>query len=195
MISSCTCGEARPHKIARRRTADDKIVLLWDDGSLTSALGAVIRGSANPRTDEQRAEARLAGWLVLGEVSLYDADEITPLIKTARALVRRDPGAQPGDLRAAMRRQREAAQLPSPTWETCAGFRLGTFPRITGLASLAIWHETDRGTYQVMHVSRTGAIATGNALMPAIAPVRSLRLALEQVRNLAPRSVTKAVTP
>lgn len=201
MLAICTCGNQSAHAVARRRTADDKIVLLWDDGSLTGALGTVIRGSANPRTEAQRTEARRVGWLVLGEVSLYDADEITPLIKAARALVRRDPGAHPGDLRAAMWRRREAAQLPSPTWEhPHPGVRTWSFSRLSPLAGLVIWHE--RGRYSVLRRERRAAagrrfdevlIDTG-AHSTTVTGAYEAAIEMATI-ELAPYSATKVVAP
>ena len=72
----CSCGNPESHIIARRKTADEKSVLLWSDGSLTWALGHAVRGSAQPRTEKQRNAALRAGRLVLGDVCLYDADEV-----------------------------------------------------------------------------------------------------------------------
>lgn len=85
--------------IAKRSTADGKHVLLWNDGTLTWALYNTIKGSPWPRTDAQIREALKAGWLVMGEVELYDAAEVPRLIEVARKIARR--GGTPGDLRSA----------------------------------------------------------------------------------------------
>jgi hypothetical protein len=79
-----------PTIIARRSTSDGKHVCLWSDGLLTWAFGFRIRGAARPRTEQDRGQAFMAAWLVLGDVELYDADEIPTLVKAARWAAARD---------------------------------------------------------------------------------------------------------
>lgn len=86
--------------IARRRTADGKSVLLWNDGTLTWGMYDAIKGSPHARTDAQIREALDAGWLVVGEIELYDSDEVPRLIEVARKVARR--GGSAGDLRSAL---------------------------------------------------------------------------------------------
>jgi hypothetical protein len=73
-------SKPKPEIIARRKTSDDKIVSLWNDGSLTWGAWNVIKGSPRARTDAQISEALKAGWLVIDEVELYDADGVPRLI-------------------------------------------------------------------------------------------------------------------
>ena len=86
-----------PTIIARRSTADGKHVCLWSDGLLTWAFGYHIKGAARPRTQAAREQAFTAAWLVLGDVELYDADEIPTLVKAARWAAARD--GLPGTMR------------------------------------------------------------------------------------------------
>jgi hypothetical protein len=87
----------KPEIIARRRTSDGKSVLLWNDGTLTWGMYDAIKGSPRVRTDAQIREALDAGWLVMGEIELYEADEVPRLIEAARKVARR--GGAVGDLR------------------------------------------------------------------------------------------------
>jgi len=156
----CTCGETEPHIIARRSTTDGKHVCLWDDGSLTWALGYTIRGAAQPKTAAQRAEARRAGWLVLGEVCLYSAAEVSELVAAARWAVKRD--GLPGTLRKRLHSQREAKSMPTwlrPTWVTYAADRDGKptlrvwrLHRLSPWAGHAVWRE--RGQFELLTIRR-----------------------------------------
>ncbi len=86
-----------PTIIARRSTSDGKHVCLWSDGLLTWAMGYFIKGAARPRTESGRNEALRAGWLVLGDVELYDAAEVPTLVRAARLTVKGD--GLPGTMR------------------------------------------------------------------------------------------------
>lgn len=179
---SCSCGEAKPHAIARRATADGKTVRLWDDGSLTWAFGHRVSGSAHPRTAEQRRLALAAGWLVLGELELWDSDEITPLVKAARWVAER--GGQPGDVRARLRAM--AAPKFSPVWTVEATDRDGRptarmwrLPRLTH-PGLAVWDESHPGgRYSVWQQARGLALGRSTDLHDTFAPtgvrVKTLR--------------------
>jgi hypothetical protein len=141
--------------IARRKTADDKAVALWSDGSLTwGGVGTVIKGSPHARTAAQIEEALAAGWLVMGEVEAYDADEVPRLIEVARKVARR--GGLPGDVRGEFAK---SAPL-KPLWTVIEADRDGRplvrawiLPRITH-PGMAVWDEVrgsgGRGRYQVM---------------------------------------------
>lgn len=150
-IALCTCGETKPHVVARRPTADGKHVLLWDDGSLTWALGYHIRGGAHPRTLAQIEAARKAGWLVVGEVCLYTAAEVPDLVKAARWVAARS--GLPGDVR---KRYVEITtpKGPRPNWIVLRTDRDGRptvrvwrLPRLL-YPGLIVWHE--RGRYEVL---------------------------------------------
>lgn len=152
---TCSCGRSSVHVIAERETADGAGLRLWSDGALTGSGGYGFPGVpiARPRTAEAARAALAAGWLAIDEAGLYDADEMPALYAAARRLVARNPGAQPGDLRAAMA-DREVPRIPI-RWEvlqadnrgetTC---RVGTLPRLMW-ASVGVWHES--GRYEIMH--------------------------------------------
>lgn len=178
--NTCTCGNAQPHRIAWRRTADGAHVELWHDGALTGAGGLALRGVpiARPRTPEAREAALASGWLVVGELArttedpaaaLYDAAELPTLYATARRLVAaRGLAVTPGELRAAFAEAGERdliARFPV-RWETIAhDCRVGHLPRIRW-PGLAVWHE--RGVYEVMMVQHIAAMGArgGDALVP-----------------------------
>lgn len=179
-MNACACGDARPHRVAWRRTSDGAHVELWHDGSLTGAGGLALPGVpiARPRTEEARREALAAGWLVAGELArssedpsaaLYDAAELPTLYTVARRLVAsRGLAVTPGELRAAFAETGERAAIERfpVRWETIApGCRVGHLPRIRW-PGLAVWHE--RGVYEVMMAQRVAAAGarTAEALVP-----------------------------
>jgi hypothetical protein len=153
--------------LARGKTYDDKVVLLWSDGSLTWALGNVIKGSPNARTAAAIEEALTAGWLVMGEVSIRNADEVSGLIKAARKVahraVTRATQASPGDVRAELFKE---APL-KPHWTTLEADRNGKplvrvwrLPRMSH-PGIAIWdtlRNASRGRYEVMTEARAGGL-------------------------------------
>lgn len=156
-MTTCSCGTTEDHIVAQRSTADGKHVLLWSSGSLTWALGHAVRGSAAPRTDAGRRAALRAGRLVLGELCIYDAAEVTPLVAAARWAAERD--GLPGTMRARL----AASQKPRlrPRWVTLSADRDGRPTcrvwRLPGLQypGLAVWHE--RGRYEVMREQPPGS--------------------------------------
>ena len=162
--------------IARRSTADGKHVLLWSDGSLTWALGHAIKGSAFPRTREQSERALRAGWLLLGDVELYDSNEIPTLVKAARWAADRD--GLPGTMRA-----RFAALTtpkgPKPVWTVLQTDRDGKptlrvwrLPRLIW-PGLAVWHE--RGKYEIMYdARRDGTYEPTGFSSPTLAGIMAL---------------------
>lgn len=152
---------ARDGILARGKTYDDKVVLLWSDGSLTWALGNVIKGSPNARTSDGIKEALAAGRLVMGEISIYNADEVTRLIEVARKVARK--GGNPGDVRSGFGKQ---APL-KPHWTTLEAdrggkptIRIWRLPRMTH-PGLAVWdtlRNASRGRYEVMAEVRLGGL-------------------------------------
>jgi hypothetical protein len=179
----CSCGDRRAHVIARRSTADGKHVALWSDGSLTWALGVAVRGSANPRTPEARQRALAAGWLVLGDVELYDADEVSGLVRAARWSADRGKGREtmlarlnaPAELRPVWRVQ-EAGRDGKPLVRT---WRL---PRLRW-PGLVVWDEArgshGRGRYHLLsEVGRSGTLAATGIQFHSL---RELRAHLEQL--------------
>ena len=148
----CTCGDPEPHTIARRTTADGYHVLLHEQGGITGLMGFTIRGVpfACPRSPEGVALALRAGWMFLGEVGLYDIDELPALYAAARKVAARD--GLPGDLRAEMARSREPHILLQ--WQVMHAdrdgkptVRIARLPRLRWPGTY-VWHES--GRYEVM---------------------------------------------
>lgn len=148
--------------IARRQSADDKTVALWSDGAITGGLGIYIKGSPCARTEAARVEALTAGWLVMGDVCLYDFSEVPSLIAAARKTAR--AGGDAGDMRRAL-----AARPPlRPVWSVLETDRDGNptlrvwrLPRVSH-PGLAIWDDArgGGGRYQVMtEIQRSGTFA------------------------------------
>ena len=139
-------------KIARRITSDGAHVILWSDGSVLLPLGQHI-----PGWGQRRLKGR-AGWLFLGEIELYDLEELPALAKAARWADRGEK--TPGEMRAYLHRPPPlnlvwdvARTDPSgrPSLRTCV---LDKF-RWPGLA---VWHE--RGRYTLCTVETSGADLT-----------------------------------
>lgn len=101
MTSKCSCGSTSAHVVARRTTADDVAVEIWDNGAITGRLGFALPGVpvVRPRTDAAHAMARATASLVAGEVELYVVTELPQLVSCARRVA--IAGGRPGDLRAA----------------------------------------------------------------------------------------------
>lgn len=149
-LSACSCGDTDLHEITRRSTADGKHVVLWSDGSLTWALGYSIRGAwMSPRAD-RRDDALRAGWLVLGEVGVYDAADVSALSRAARWAADRD--GLPGTMRARMHRTRSGLR---PLWAVVATDRDGKptervwiLPRMGPWAGHAVFDYGSRGGHR-----------------------------------------------
>lgn len=147
--------------IARRQTADDKAVSLWNDGSLTwGRMGTVIKGSAHPRTDAQIREALAAGHLMMGEIELYDSDDVPRLIEVARKVARRN--GLPGDVRrefAKGRPLRPHWQVQETDRDGRPTVRVWRLPRITH-PGLVIWDEV-RGSHGARYRVMTEILERG----------------------------------
>lgn len=85
---TCSCGCTAPHKIARRQTADSIRLDLWSDGSVTSGIGIPLPGIGTARSSFEADRDLAAGWLACAEIELYDASEVTRLVRSARRAVR-----------------------------------------------------------------------------------------------------------
>jgi hypothetical protein len=174
--TACTCGNTKPHVIARRSTSDGKHVCLWDDGQLTWALGYSIKGGMNPKTDEQRDRARTVGRLVLGEVELFTAAEVSELIAAARWAAARD--GLPGTVRKRLADQRRKAALPKPMWRTMSTDRNGkptervwVLPRLSPWRDHAVWDERNsRGRYHLHILCTRSVVGVRVSADPAYEP-------------------------
>ena len=85
---SCSCGCTAAHRIARGTTADGVPVELYSDGQVTYAMGYHIRGVGVARSDYDCTLNVQAGWLLMGDISMFDADEVPRLVASARKAVR-----------------------------------------------------------------------------------------------------------
>jgi len=70
--------------IAKRRTADNKPILLWSDGDITNGRVGQLISAKVPMP---------AAWLALDEVCLYDLSEAKALVRTARNAVKQKRSA------------------------------------------------------------------------------------------------------
>jgi hypothetical protein len=162
---TCTCGNTKPHTIAKRTTSDGDHVYLWNDGVLTWALGRYIEGGMRPRNAEQTTKAMAVGWLVLGEVNLYDAEEVSELIAAARWSADRD--AKPATVRARFKSQRDKASRPTPVWQVISADRSGKpterawiFSRMSPWYRCAVWDmKTSAGRYHLYNQVSDGRCA------------------------------------
>src|SRR5690606_5589434 len=143
----CSCGEIKNHIIGRRQTADGKHIYLWSTGELTWVMGFLVRGSARPKSEAQRREALCAGWLVLGDVCLYDQSEIKVLVRAARWAAKRD--GMPGTMRARILANKAPRTVAN--WTVLQTDRDGrpTLRAWIVRIGVAVWHE--RGKYAIMY--------------------------------------------
>jgi hypothetical protein len=165
--------------IAKRRTARGTLIYLWPDGALTWAMGQYVKGSPHARTPEQIEKALTAGWMVFGEVELYDDDEVPDLIRAARWAA--DRGLDPG----AMRERLHAPHVMKPVWTVIETDRDGRpkvrswiLPRIAW-PGLAVWSE--KGEYSVWsEIGRSGSYQPTGMTFTNL---RDLTKYLEEVRQ------------
>lgn len=87
VLNPCTCGEAHPHEVMRRQTADGYFITLDSDAKVLTVLGAAVRGVPvrRPRTLESHRLALAAGRLFMHAVGFYSGDELGPLYTDACA--------------------------------------------------------------------------------------------------------------
>lgn len=106
MIEPCTCGNPRPHEIARRQLADGRTwIVIWSDGDVTWRMGFAIRGVGTARSPARQRLDAIAARLLADEIGLLEPAEVASGILAVRRLVRRSPegtllGA--GEVRAAI---------------------------------------------------------------------------------------------
>ena len=88
---------AHAHEVmARRRTADGQLVQVWSDGAIT-----VGHETSNRYAGKKIPRSLL--WVIADDVSLYDAREVTALVKAARKALSQHPSGDTATLRVAMR--------------------------------------------------------------------------------------------
>ena len=81
--SSCSCGRADEHIVARSYTLDGVRVELWSTGDITGFLGAYPPGMGGSRGPMGLEAGRLA-W---GDISLYEWRELASFLRRARRRV------------------------------------------------------------------------------------------------------------
>lgn len=159
ILNPCSCGCSEAHRIARRTTTDGMALALWSDGALTWPLGIRVKGSPEPRTLEGCRKALVAGWLVMGEVSLYEGAEVTDLVKAARWVADRDGKVS------TMRERLHKPFSIRPDWKVIqtdrdgkATVRAWVLPRMRPeWAGLCLWDETSPGgRYTLLRRMRSG---------------------------------------
>lgn len=92
MIAPCSCGEAHPHVVARRRTADDHPIEVWSDGRITDARSGAYLPGVQPIPVA-------AIWDLVEVVSLYTRLELGVIVGEARRFARTVAGrALAGDV-------------------------------------------------------------------------------------------------
>jgi hypothetical protein len=135
----------RPEVIAKRQTADHVTVKLWSNGAVTTGMNVIIGQSA--RGERQLASCLAAGWLVVGDVELYESSEVRDLLVAARWAAER--GLGPGG----MRDRLYARPNLKPAWTLLQADRDGkpvlqcwVLPRVRW-PGLAVFRE--RGVYQL----------------------------------------------
>lgn len=141
----------KPEVIATRETAEGHSIKLWSDGSLTWTMNQYVAGSPRARTPKNVELALRAGWLVLGDVELYNDSEVPSLVEAARWAA--ESGLGPGEVRERAGKILSSAPVLHPTWTVLEadrdGFptvRVWRLPRIRW-PGLAVWLE--RGTYTI----------------------------------------------
>jgi len=87
-MTTCSCGEAEAHIIAKRKTFDGKHIHFWSDGDVTQILGYNIKGLGQPRTAEGFTANLAASEAIMPNVALYTFDEVRTALKQARKLAR-----------------------------------------------------------------------------------------------------------
>lgn len=101
MTAPCSCGDARPHVIVERRTADGVRVLLWSDGDVTGWAGHRL----GPRVRDLDV-ARV----MMDEVCLEHRSAVGDLVRAA-ARVARSKVREPAAVRAAVDRVRRIGHV------------------------------------------------------------------------------------
>lgn len=108
----CTCGCTTPHEIARRQTTNGVTIVLWSNGCVSDILGINV-WSQQARSADQHATHMEAGWLLMGEVEMYNSTDVQQLVKHTRHAVRQQRQPKVAYLRRAMAGRTEPSP-PSP---------------------------------------------------------------------------------
>jgi len=85
----CSCGDPGLHRIATRKTADDRTIVFWCDGHITASLGLHFAGIGPAREDWTRDADRTAARAFMGLIELLDFAEVAPAWRALRAECRK----------------------------------------------------------------------------------------------------------
>lgn len=160
---TCTCGDRDEHIVARRRTADHFDVTMWCNGCIAQWTGAPLPGVpiARPRTAEAWHRERAAAWLFVGEVELYDLDEVSLLHAACRRVAARGDGVP--ELRADLVRAEEPRvrfdwYVEQRDARGDVTLRTAVLDRVRW-PGLVVWHE--HGRYELLHTVMATVIGGG----------------------------------
>lgn len=153
---TCSCGSSTTHIVMSRRTYDNIIVELDSTGAVTGCLGYGLKGVpvVRPKTPEAVQKALTAGRLFLGEVCLYNQDDLGPLYAACRWAAERD--GLPGTVRDRLKAQKTPNYRPSWTVvemnrDGAAKERYWRLPRLL-MAGTVIWDFMNRqDRYEIMY--------------------------------------------
>ena len=88
--TTCSCGLAEEHVVAKRTCCDGLIVELWSDGDVTCILGRGLRGIGLPRTAEAKRANLRAARAIINDACIVTRGEFVEMLKRARAAARRN---------------------------------------------------------------------------------------------------------
>ncbi len=111
---TCSCGlhcrGAEAHVVACRTTDDGITIKLWSDGCITSGINTIVAQGA--RTDAAVDIYLRAGRMVMDWISVYDFNDVRPMVDAARWAAKR------GLDHSAMRARMNRAEPLRPVWTT-----------------------------------------------------------------------------
>jgi hypothetical protein len=79
----CSCGDAKPHKVAERRTMDGATVVFWSDGLVTGRMGVGLI-QAGAHSTWGAFVRRTTSEALRDEVCLFDWLELPKLFERGR---------------------------------------------------------------------------------------------------------------
>jgi hypothetical protein len=110
--AACSCGNAAPHEVARRRTFDDFPVVIWSDGRVTDRMGTYCPGGGVPAAF--RAD-------FIDMICVHTWTELSTLIRASKRVCGRK---LPADLRAAVLAEAfPVRKEPGAPWSATQAYR------------------------------------------------------------------------
>lgn len=162
--------EASEEVISKGKTADGVGVTLWSDGAVTGRMGYALKGVpiVRPKTQAKRDAAIRAGFMLMSDLTLYDASELGAAYKAYRWAA--DRNKNHGQARA---RFSDGGKKPKgkvsglkPKWTVLSADRDGKstervwrLPRIRWPGLVVLDHHSKghggRERYELMSIDRT----------------------------------------